>query len=872
MRRFREWIARLRGTAAPHEVEARLDEEIRFHLQMHADREIRRGVPPHVAERDAVVAFGGREPWREAVRDEYRDRALESVWQDVRYALRTLRKSPGFTTVALLTFALGIGANTAVFSVVSGILLRPLPFANPERLVSIWPTNTISNGELEFLQQHTKSLAAVAAFSPGWGVALTGSGEPVQLDAARVSTNFFQTLGARPALGRTFVAGESGASQWDVALLSHALWTTHFGADSSVVGRIVNMDGTPTRVIGVMPAGFEVFHPGVDAWLPLQIDPTSPFYIGQTALAIGRLANGATPATVRAEIATLVPRMRVAFNYAPDYGRNGTVIPLHDKLVGDVRQSLLVLLGAVAFVLLIAGANVGNLVLVQAMARRRELAVRRALGASRGQIAQQLLVQSVILALAGGLLGTAIGVLGLRALKTVLPGTLPLLAGVSVDWRVLLVSAAVTLGIGVLFGIAPALFASGVDPEGALRISVSGATNRAGAATRRALVVAEIALAMVLVVGAGLMTESLWRLARVDLGFDARNVLSFLIQPSSGQVRSPEQTRVYFDEMTRRVAALPGVEGVGAVQHLPLSGFNWSATLDIESQPIPATATHPSITWRSVVGDYFAAMRIPLRRGRLFTATDMRDAPPVVVINEAMAKHYWPGRDPVGERIRAGNGSRRDWATIVGVVGNVRFMGPETEPTDEIYRPNAQQGLVFMHFVVRTSGDPLAFAPSVRAAIRSLDGTVPIAQVRSLGDLFSASTATPRTIALLLLAFAGVGMVLGAVGIYGVISYAVTLRTRELGIRVALGAIEGRIVAMVVGEGLRLAMIGIAIGAVAAVFAARSLRTLVFGVATTDVSTYASVAAVLIAVALAAAYVPARRASRVDPLEALRGE
>ena len=872
MRPFREWIARLRGTVTSRDVEARLDEEIRFHIDMHAERKVRDGLPPADAKRAALVAFGGREPWREAVRDEYRSRNVEGIWQDARYGVRTLRRSPGFTIVALLTFALGIGANTAVFSVVSGILLRPLPYAAPDRLASIWPTKTISNGELEYLQQHTRTFSAVAAFSPGWGVALTGSGEPRQLDAARVSTNFFQVLGVRPEIGRAFADGESSPGSWDVAVLSHALWMSQFGGDPRVIGRVVDMDGTPSRVIGVMPAGFEAFQHGVDAWLPLQIDRSSPFYTGQTALGLGRLAPGATLVAATAEVATLVPQMRSAFNYTQEYGAGGTIIPLHDQFVGNVRQSLLVLLGAVAFVLLIAGANVGNLMLVHATGRARELAVRRALGASRGQIARQMLVQSLIIALAGGVLGTIVGVAGVRALKTILPASLPLLSSVSVDGRVLLLSAIITIGIGLLFGIAPALTATRVDPEGALRVSAAGSSNRAGNATRRTLVIVEIALAMVLVIGAGLMTQSLWRLSRLDLGFDPRGVLSFRIQPSSGQAKTPEQVRVYFDEMLQRISAQPGVEHVGAAQHLPLSGFNWNASLDIEKSPIPSTATHPSVVWRSVVGDYFDAMRIPLRQGRLFTAADNRDAPPVVVINEAMAKHYWPDRSPIGERIRAGNGSRKGWATIVGVVGSVRFTSPSTVPGDEIYRPNAQQGLVFMHFVVRTTSDPLALMPSVRTAIRSLDTTVPIAEVRSLGDLYAASTATPRTIAMLLLSFAGVGLVLGAVGIYGVISYAVGQRTRELGIRIALGAIEGRIVTMVVGEGARMAATGIVIGAVGGAIAARSLRTLVFGVTTTDAATYVVVAALLSVVALAAAYIPARRASRVDPLVALRSD
>jgi putative ABC transport system permease protein len=872
MRRLTDFIARIRGSLTARKVEERLDEEIRFHLDMRAERAVRRGAAPKAAEREAIVAFGGREPWREAARDEARHRPLESLWQDARYAIRSLRKSPGFTTVALLTFALGIGANTAVFSVVSGVLFRPLPFANPDRLAAIWPTRTISNAELEYMQSHSKAFEAIAAFSPGWGIAMTGGREPRQLDAARVSTNYFRCLGVRPALGRAFTDGESSAGQWDVAVISQALWKTHFGSDSSVIGRIVQMDGTPTRIIGVMPSGFDAFQARVDAWLPLQIDRTSRFYTGQTALAFGRLASGATLASSEAELRTLVPQMRSQFNYTDDYGRGNTVVSMRDGLVGDVRQSLLVLLGAVAFVLLIAGANLGNLLLVAAIGRRRELAVRRALGASRAQVAQQLLVHSVIVAIAGGILGTTIGVLGVRGLKAILPPTLPMLGAVSVDWRVLLVSAAVTISVGLAFGIAPAMLATRVDPDGALRVSSANSGNRAGAAMRQTLVVIELALAMVLVVGAGLMTESLWRLSRVDLGFNPGGVLSFRIQPSSGQVKSPQQAQQYFEQMTRRIAALPGVSKVGGAQHLPLSGFNWRADIDVEKNPLPSTAEHPRAVWRSVLGDYFAAMGMSVLRGRTFTAADTRDAPKVIVINEAMAKHFWPGRDPIGERVTVGTSARSEIATVVGVVGSVRFASPSVPASDEIYRPNSQQGLVFMHFVVRSIRDPRSLIPSIREVIHEQDPMVPVAEVQSMGDLYAASTSTPRTIALLLLAFAGVGLVLGAVGIYGVMSYTVSQRTRELGIRVALGAIEGRIVSMVVGDGLRLAVVGVASGAVAAVFAARSLRTLVFGVGVTDTWTYAAVAVALVVVALAASYIPARRAARVDPLIALRSD
>ena len=796
----------------------------------------------------------------------------ESVLRhDSVFALRQARRQPVFTVVALLTFALGIGANTAVFSVVRGVLLRPLPYRDPERLAAVWPARAISNAELLYLQSNARSFQAVGAFSPGWGIALTGAGEPRQLHAARVSVNFFGTLGVRPAFGRDLRPNESDAGAWDVAILSHELWISHFAGDSAVIGRVVNMDAQPTRIIGVMPAGFEAFQSGVDAWLPLQINPASPFHTGALSLGFGRLAPGASFAAATAELATLAPRMRAAFNYADDYARGATVTSLHDSLVGNVRRSLLVLLGAVALLVLIAVANVGNLLLAHAASRRRELAVRRALGATRFQIVRQLLVQSLLLAMGGGLLGMLVGSLGMAVLKRFLPSTLPLLSAVSIDWGVLGVCTTVILGAGILFGIGPALLGSRVDPDGALRAGAAESSSRSHSAMRDALVVAEVALACVLVIGAALMSETLWRLNRVELGFEPRNVATFLIQPTSGQLDLPEQAAVYFEEVGRRVAAIPGVKSVGAAQHLPLSGFNWRGNLDIESQPLPATTSRPNIVWRSVIGDYFGTMRIPLVRGRLFGVTDTRNAPPVVIISAAMAKHYWPHRDPIGERIRLGSGTQRNWATIVGIVGDVRSAVPNAPPVEEAYRPNAQQDLHFMHYVVRGTADPISLTAQIRAAVSSFDKTVPVAEMRSLSEVFAASTETSRVVTLLLVCFATLGVVLGAVGIYGVISYSVGQRTRELGIRSALGALERRITMMVVGEGLRTAGAGVLLGVLIALVAGRSMETLLFEVSAADPRIYGGVIGALLMVAVVAAYVPARRAARIDPLVALRG-
>jgi putative ABC transport system permease protein len=867
-----------RGSAA---VEADVREEIDTHVDLWVEHLVARGTPRELARREARARFGA---YDDALSHLYtsahqREKRMsrrqwwDALRQDAAFAIRLALRERTLTTVALLTFALGIGANTAVYSVVSAVLLRPLPYAEPQRLVAVWPTRTISPAELEYLQTNARTLGAVAAFSPGWGIAMTGAGDPRQLDAARVSTNFFTALGVRPLLGRGFEPGESEAGRRNVALISHALWTTQFDSDPAAIGRMVDMDGQPHRIVGVMPPSFEAFQSGVEAWLPLQIDRASPYYTGQTALAFGRLAAGSSPGSATTELGTFVPRMRQAFNYTDDYARGVSVVDLHESLVGDVRSTLLVLLGAVALLVLIAAANVGNLLIVQAVGRERELTIRRALGASRAQLARQLVVQGVLLSLAGGVLGLAGGSLGIRFLKHILPGTLPLLGTASIDWRVLAACTVGTLGAGLLLGLAPALLATGVDPEGVLRAGSAARGRRDASHVRHGLVVVEVAVAMMLVVGASLMAESLWRLSRVDLGFQPQGALTFRIQPSSGQVRGPAQVDAYFRAMTTRLAAIPGVTSVGAAQHLPLSGFNWSGSLDIEAKPIAASAEHPRVTWRSITGDYFQAMRVPLVAGRTFGSGDTRESNPVVIVNAAMAKHIWGSpASALGARIKLGNGTSNQWATVVGVSGDVRYSAPDAPAGMEAYRPNAQAALVFMHYVIRTSARPLSLAGQVRTAVRSLDASVPVAEVRALDDLLSLATKTRQTVALLLASFAALGLVLGAVGIYGVIAYGVSQRTRELGIRSALGASASGVVGMVVGEGARLAAVGIALGMIGALMGARSLGGLVYDVETTDPLLYMVVAVGLAGVAVAASMIPAWRAAHVDPLVALRGD
>lgn len=844
-------------------------DEIAFHVERETQRLVDQGVAADDARRRALSRFGGTTRWREETADARTGHVLESIWRDAALAVRSLIARPTFTLPALVTLALGIGANTAVFSVVRATVLDPLPFRQPERLAAIW--NTIGPAELVYLQENARSLEEVAAFSPGWGYSMVGVGEPMQVDVARTSTNFFRTLGVIPQRGRGFLSTESAPGQSAVVVLSHALWVERFGGDSGVVGRVVSMNDAPHRIVGVAPARFEAFQPGVQAWIPLEIDPASPFYRSSVAMAFGRLRPGVSMATAEEELATFIPRLRELLDAPRDYGSGFAVHPLRDSVVRESRQSLLVLFGAACFIVLIAAANYGNLLLLRMASRRREVAVRTALGASRTRIARQFLLESLVLSLSGGMLGFAVAAAGVRALRTLLPEDLPRLASVSVDLGLMAACAALAVLIGIVCGAAPALLATRSAPQNALREAGGIARGSGGGRLRGAMVVVEFASALVLLVGAGLMLQTAWRMQRVDPGFTADGALTFRLQPTTSRVNAEERRVVYFDQLLQRITALPGVETAGTSQHLPLTGFNWGAFIAIEDHPTPPGERGPRVIWRIVNGDYFGALRIPLRRGRAFGAQDNADAPPSVIINETMARRFWPEQDPVGKRIRFG-AATEPWSTIVGVVGDVRFNALNAPPEMEVYRPIAQVWQGSAYFVVRTSGDPLRAMPAIRRIIREHDGTVPISAVRPMESIVSQSLGQTNMVMALLLAFAAVGVALGAVGIYGVISYDVAQRTREIGIRTALGAASGAIQGLVLKRAGMLALAGVAIGAAAAAVAARALESLVFGVQVRDPVTYVVLGGLLMLIALMAAFVPARRAIRVDPVSALRSD
>ena len=790
---------------------------------------------------------------------------------DVRYAVRTLAKRPGFTAVAVITLALGIGANAAIFSAVRGVLLQPLPFREPDRLVAFDAERFIANAELLFLRENARTFGGVAAISPGWGMALTGVGEATQLTTARVSPNMLDVLGVRPLIGRTFAEPEATPGQETVALLGHALWTERFGSDQSIVGRRIVLDGTPYTVVGVLPQNLEVLGRQADLWTPLVVDPTAWFHRGAVSWMVARLRDGATLEQSRAELATLFPGMREAFEYAPDYYANVSLLPLHERTVGNVRTALLVLLAAVGFIVLIAGSNVGNLLLMRAAGRRREIAVRAALGASRARVVAQMLVESVVLAIAGATAGVALGALGVRGLRAALPPDTPRLTAITLDGTVLAVCAALAIVTGIAFGLAPAFLASRGDVQDALRGARGVAGRAGGERTRASLAVAEVALTLVLVIGAGLMMRTLWSLTHVAAGFRPEGVLTMRVQPSGERYDSGARQLEYVRGVLERLGALPGVQVTGAIHHLPLSGYAWYTNIDVAGRVRAPNETPLRSGWRIIAGDYFQAMGIPLLRGRTFTAADTREGQQVAIVNEEFARAAWPGEDAIGKRFTAGNATRVGGAvTVIGVVGGVRHVTLDASPGPELYRAMSQTTAGAMTLAVRTRGDPLAVAGLARETVRATDADVPISEVRSLEQVMSASVARPRLIMSLLLVFAGVGVVLGAVGVYGVIAYAVGERRREIGIRIALGAEPRTVAGSVVWRGVRYAGIGVAIGLVGAFAVTRLMRTLVFGVSTTDPVTFAGLALFLVLIAALASYLPARQAARTDPMVALR--
>ena len=806
---------------------------------------------------------------------------MNTLFQDLRYAIRLMIKSPGFVTAAVIALALGIGSNTAIFSVVNGVMLRPLPYEAPDRLMVISETNP-QQGEEDFnvsypnfmdFKQQSNSFEQMSAMRFAT-LTLTGGEEAERIPTALVSSDLFSLLRVKPSLGRTFLAEEDRPGGDQVVIISHSLWQRRFGSDPEIISKPLTLNGETYTVIGVMPAGFEFPSEEIGMWLALgPLADTTPMKNRAVHFlnVIARLNPGVTRQQALTELETIAGRIQQQHAEA-DPGHGVGITSLHAEMVGDVRPALLVLLGAVAFVLLIACANVANLLLARAWARQKEIAIRAALGAGRGRIVRQLLTESALLAVTGGAIGLLLALWGVDLLVNNLPDYVPRAKEIAIDRKVLGFTLSLSLLTGLVFGIVPTLRLSKTGlseslKEGGRKSGGGFGRNRA----RSVLVISEVALSLVLLIGAGLMIKSFWRLAQVDPGFRPENLLTMTVSLPDVNYPETEQVISFYQQLPQRLEALPGVKSVSAVNSLPISGGDSHGQLTIDGRPFPPGEA-PAASYRRVLPNYFRAIGIPLLRGREFDERDKGDDPKVVIINEEMARRYWKDSDPVGSRIKVGPAENEPWLTVVGVVGDVRNVGLEAGPSLATYEPHPQRPWSTMNVIVRTEGDPVNLAAAVRDGIRAIDRQLPISNISTMDQRISRSVAPQRFNMFLLGVFAALALMLAGVGIYGVMSYSVTQRTSEIGVRMALGARPGDVLRLVVGQGMMLTLTGVAIGLVAAFALTRVMGSLLFGVSATDILTFFIVSVLLTGVSLAACYLPARRAAKVDPMTALRYE
>jgi putative ABC transport system permease protein len=809
---------------------------------------------------------------------------MDSLLQDIRYAIRMCVRTPGFTVVAVLALALGIGANTAIFTIVNAVLLERLPFRDPNGIVVLWEENARRPGRRnvlgpsQFLRwgdratsfEHMAALVDTRAN-------LTGSGNPEEVIVSNVTSGFFPILGVAPLVGRTFSEAENNDPQSPVVMLSADFWQRKYGGDPAVVGRTIQLNGRPQTIVGVMPPAFQLLikrgsqsGKPPEMWTPMVIAADARDFGGRYLEAIARLKPGVTVAQAQAELTTIANAL--AIETPQRNARWGArVVPMHDELSGEYRPALLILAGAVAFVLLIACANVANLLLARGAARQREIAIRSALGAARGRVVRQLLTESFVLAALGGAVGLLVAQWGLDVLLAMSPVELTTSGRVSLSYPVLAFTAIVSLATAVVCGLAPAFEGSRTDVQETLK---DGARQVGGTVRhrrmRQAFVVAEIALAVVLLVGAGLMLRSFSTLRRVDPGYATRNILTMRLQLPNAKYGDDAQRIRFFQDATARIAELPGVQSVGAVSYLPLTGLGAGTNFSIEGQP-PAQPGQDKGTGVSVCDNGFLkTLNVPLLRGRLFTDREMREKSNVVLVSDSFVRNYFPNEDPIGKRVTINLMNPNAPTEIIGVVGDIRFQDFTASPGPAAYWPHPQLAYGTMTLTVRTAGDPLALAPAVERTIRALDKDQPVADVRTMEQWVAKTLAQARFSSTLLAIFAGLAMLLAAIGIYGVMSYTVGQRTSEIGIRLALGAEARDILTMIVGGAMRLAALGLGIGVVLALVLTRTLSTLLYETAGTDPLTFGSVVFALGAVALLASYLPARRAARVAPVQALR--
>ncbi len=878
---------RIRALFAREIVIEDIDRELRLHVDMQTDANIAAGMSPDEARREALRSFGNLPKVRDAAYDVKGGGFFETLSQDIRYGARVLTKHKTFTLVAVLTLALGIGANTAIFSVVNELLLKPLPYRDPERIVMVWEVtpegrhqNNSSRGNFKAWREQNRSFENMAAFTDQ-RTNLTGEGEPEELTAQFTNPEFFEVLGVDPLLGRPLLPEDGEADKSNVVVLSYGLWQRRFGGQASVIGKPIMLNRVPSTVVGVMPAHFQFYirqrtgtgRPA-ELWTVLPMPETPEADRGRFLGVVARLKNSVSTEQADAEMRTIAARLSGAI---PQYNKDWSaeVLPLREQFSGNVRRPLLLLLGAVGFVLLIACANVANLLLSLATSREKEIALRAALGASRLRIVRQLLTESFLLAILGSLVGCALAWWGIKALVAISPRDLINLQNVGLNVTVLMWTLLLSFITGIVFGLAPALHITRLNLNDSLKEGAKGDSGQASGSRRlrNVLVVSEIALAVVLLASAGLLVKSFINLQQVNRGFDSQNVLTMVVRLPEAIYKEDPQFVRFFRQALEHIQALPGVRAAGIVNYLPFYGGLGSATgFTIEGRPQPLPGEEPTTDVRVADAGYFETMRIPLLRGRNFTDVEMREPRRVVLINEAMARQHFAGESPIGKRIDVQMFDTPTPTEIVGIVGNVKYESLIDEVQPTVYFSHPDLTYAFMTLVIRTEGDPAALAPAVHREIRSLDPNQPISDVRTMNQVMSETLSRARFNTLLLGLFAGLATLLSAVGIFGVMNYSVALRTHEIGLRLAIGAQPRQVLVLILKQGLLLTLVGVGLGLLAAFALTRLLSGLLFGVAAADAATFATISLLLVAVSLLASYLPARRAMRIDPLAALRYE
>lgn len=862
--------------------EADLERELRAHVELEAEEQAAAGLPSEEAAYAARRALGNATQIQEDVRIAWGFQRLETLLRDFHFGLRQLRRNPGFAVLAVLSLALGIGGNAAIFSVVSAVLIRPLPYRDPGELIDI--ADYYPPGAIAAMQQWSRTMD-LAAVSPDIQLNLTGEGQAARLVGSAVSANLFSVLGTGAALGRTFRSGEDSPGEDRLVILSHALWQERFGGDPGVIGKQILLGGISRRVVGVMAADFMFPDSTARFWIPLRLDPrdANNYWGANFTPIIGRLRPGATPQAAQKEIRRMTARVRPLFPYpmGRDWNSDATVIPLQSSLTGGLRRRLILLQCAIGLVLLIACVNVASLLLARATSRQKEMALRAALGAAPGRIVQQLLTESMVLGLTGGALGLALAYVAFSELKRMLPATTAHWSGVHLGWPVLAFVAALSLATGLAFGLAPALACRRPNLSGTLKTGGQRSAG-GGARLRGALIAGEVALAVVLAIGAGLLIKSLWLLNGVNPGFQPQRVVVLRVSPNESLCQKREACIALYNELLDRTRQIPGVTGAAASNAVPLGGeFTALAPVDLEGHPRNPKQNVAPLLWAgAVTPGYFHALQIPILSGRGFRDSDTGQSTPVVIVSAATARRYWPGQNPIGKHLRPVWDT--PWRTVVGVAGDVRQYdlagrAPNTV-SGAFYMPYPQSTNIQMRLpasmmlIVRTAVDPAQIVSSVQELVRDLNPNVPVSEVQTMESLVEASTQQSRSMVWFFACFAGVALLLAAIGAYGVVSYSTAQRTFEIGIRMAVGATRGQIFAMILRQSLRLVLVGLAIGIVISLAISRALAAFLYGVGTTDPLTYCIVCGLLIGIALVAGFVPARKAASVNPLKALRTE